>query len=51
MLTSLPPMDQATPLFSIDNSMNLEAMAPVEHVRESPKAPMTEKSATSHELI
>lgn len=44
-------MDQATPRFSIDNSMNLEAMAPVEQVNESPKAPMTEKSVTSNELI
>lgn len=37
-------MDHATPLFSIDSSMNLEAMAPVEHVNESPNAPITEMS-------
>lgn len=40
----VPPMDQATPRFSIDSSMKFEAMAPVEHVNESPNAPITEMS-------
>lgn len=44
-IQSSPPMDQATPRFSIDNSMKFEAMAPVEHVNESPNAPITEISA------
>ena len=44
-LETLPPIDQATPRFSIDSSINLEAMAPVEQVKESPKAPTTEISA------
>lgn len=46
MCLGLPPIDHATPRFSIDSSMNFEAIAPVEQVRESPKAPITEMSAT-----
>lgn len=37
----LPPIDQAIPRFSMDNSINFVAIAPVEHVNESPRAPIT----------
>lgn len=46
----IPPIDQATPLFSIDSSMKFEAIAPVEHVNESPNAPTTEMSTRNTQI-
>lgn len=46
-----PPIDHATPRFSIESSIKFEAMAPVEQVSESPSAPITEMSATNREWV